>query len=131
MYKVAVLPGDGIGPEVVNEGMKVLRALQAQHGLKFDFQEFEINAERYLRTGKLLEDEDIEQLRAFDTIFLGAIGDDRVPPGILEKGILLRARFAFDEYINHRPAQLWKPLDRKSTRLNSSHFVPSRMPSSA
>jgi len=112
MYKVAVLPGDGIGPEVVSEGLKVLRTLQAQYGLDFDFQEMEINADRYLRTGKLLTDEDIEQLRAFDVIFLGAIGDDRVPPGILEKGILLRARFAFDQYINHRPAQLWKPFGR-------------------
>jgi 3-isopropylmalate dehydrogenase len=112
MYKVAVLPGDGIGPEVVNEGLKVLKALQAHHDVKFDFHELEINSERYLRTGKLLTDEDIDELRKYQAIFLGAIGDDRVPPGILEKGILLKARFAFDQYINHRPAQLWRPFGR-------------------
>lgn len=112
MYKVAVLPGDGIGPEVVNEGLKVLKALQAHHDVRFEFTELEINAERYLRTGKLLTDEDIEGLRKFDTIYLGAIGDDRVPPGVLEKGILLKARFTFDQYVNHRPAQLWKPFGR-------------------
>ncbi|MEM0448621.1 MAG: isocitrate/isopropylmalate dehydrogenase family protein [Methanomassiliicoccales archaeon] len=112
MYKVAVLPGDGIGPEVVREGLKVLDALQAHHNVRFDFTEFDINAERYLRTGKLLTDEDLEELRKYNAIFLGAIGDDRVPPGILEKGILLKARFAFDQYINHRPAQMWRPFGR-------------------
>jgi 3-isopropylmalate dehydrogenase len=112
MHKVAVMPGDGIGPEVVNEGLKVLAALEENHNVKFDFTEFDINSERYLKTGKLLTQEDIDQLRKFDAIFLGAIGDDRVPPGVLEKGILLAARFTFDEYVNHRPAQLWKPFGR-------------------
>lgn len=112
MFKVAVLPGDGIGPEVVNEGMKVLRALSENYSVQFDFQEMEINAERYLRTGKLLTSEDVEALRRFDTIYLGAIGDDRVQPGVLEKGILLNLRFSLDQYINHRPAPLWKPFGR-------------------
>jgi 3-isopropylmalate dehydrogenase len=112
MYKIAVLPGDGIGPEVVAEAMKVLDVLSENYSVKFDFQEFEINSERYLRTGELLTDEDIDQLKRFDTIFLGAIGDDRVKPGILEKGILLALRFSFDQYINHRPAPLWKPFGR-------------------
>ena len=112
MYKVAVLPGDGIGPEVVNEGLKVLKALHSHYDVEFDFTEMEINAERYLRNGKLLTDEDIEELRKFDVIYLGAIGDDRVPPGILEKGILLKARFAFDQFVNHRPAPLWRPFGR-------------------
>ena len=92
MFKVAVLPGDGIGPEVVNEGMKVLRVLAENHSVQFDFQEMEINSERYLRTGKLLTTEDVEQLKKFDTIYLGAVGDDRVKPGVLEKGILLALR---------------------------------------
>jgi len=112
MFKVAVLPGDGIGPEVVNEGLKVLKALEETHQVQFDFQEMEINSERYLRTGKLLTDEDVEALRKFDVIFLGAIGDDRIQPGILEKGILLKLRFTLDQYVNHRPAQLWKPFGR-------------------
>ncbi len=112
MYKVAVLPGDGIGPEVVNEGLKVLEVLQSNYGLQMDFHELGINADRYLRTGELLTENDMEELRKFDVIFLGAIGDDRVPPGVLEKGILLKARFAFDQYVNHRPTQMWKPFGR-------------------
>ncbi|QLH75451.1 MAG: isocitrate/isopropylmalate dehydrogenase family protein [Methanomassiliicoccales archaeon] len=112
MHKVAVLPGDGIGPEVVNEAMKVLHALEENYSVRFSFTEMDINSERYLRTGKLLTQEDIDELRKFDAIFLGAIGDDRVAPGVLEKGILLAARFAFDQYINHRPAQLWRPFGR-------------------
>ncbi|MGD0817844.1 MAG: isocitrate/isopropylmalate dehydrogenase family protein [Methanomassiliicoccales archaeon] len=112
MFKVAVLPGDGIGPEVVNEGMKVLRKLSENYSVQFDFQEMDINSERYLRTGKLLTTEDVEQLKKFDTIYLGAVGDDRVKPGVLEKGILLALRFQFDQFINHRPAPLWKPFGR-------------------
>ncbi len=112
MHKVAIIPGDGIGPEVVNEALKVLDALAETHSVQFDFQEFNIDAERYLSTGKLLTSEDIEQLRKFDAIFLGATGDDRVKPGVLEKGILLALRFSFDQYINHRPSPLWKPFGR-------------------
>ncbi len=112
MFKVAVIPGDGIGPEVIDEGLKVLNALAETHSIKFDFQEFNIDAERYLKTGKLLTSEDVEQLKKFDTIYLGATGDDRVKPGILEKGILLALRFTFDQYINHRPCPLWKPFGR-------------------
>ena len=112
MFKIAVLPGDGIGPEVVAEGIKVLDVLSENYSVKFDYQEFEINSERYLRTGDLLTDDDVEQLKKFDTIFLGAIGDDRIKPGVLEKGILLALRFSFDQYINHRPAPLWKPFGR-------------------
>lgn len=112
MFKIAVLPGDGIGPEVVNEGLKVLAALSETSDLRLDLKELEINSERYLRNGKLVTDDDIEELRKFDAIFLGAIGDDRIQPGILEKGILLKLRFTFDEYINHRPAQLWRPFGR-------------------
>ncbi len=112
MHKIAVLPGDGIGPEVVNEGLKVLNALTETHSIKFDFTTFDIDSDRYLRTGKLLTDEDVDELRKFDAIFLGAVGDDRIQPGILEKGILLKARFAFDQYVNYRPAQLWRPFGR-------------------
>ncbi|NLX48084.1 MAG: isocitrate/isopropylmalate dehydrogenase family protein [Euryarchaeota archaeon] len=112
MHKIAVLPGDGIGPEVVAEGLKVMNVLSENYSVKFDLQEFGINSERYLNTGKLVTEEDIDQLRKFDSIFLGAIGDDRVKPGVLEKGILLALRFSFDQYVNHRPAPLWKPFGR-------------------
>ncbi len=112
MHKIAVLPGDGIGPEVVHEGIKVLDALAENHSVKFDFTTFKIDSDRYLNTGKLLTDEDIDDLRKFDAIFLGAVGDDRIQPGILEKGILLKARFAFDQYVNYRPARLWRPFGR-------------------
>jgi len=112
MHKIAVLPGDGIGPEVINEGLKVLNALAENHTIQFDFNVLEINSERYLRNGKLLTDEDFEELRKHQAIYLGAIGDDRIPPGVLEKGILLALRFTFDEYVNHRPAQLWRPFGR-------------------
>jgi 3-isopropylmalate dehydrogenase len=112
MFKIAVLPGDGIGPEVVAEGIKVMNALAETHSVQFDFQELEINSERYLCTGKLLTPEDMDELRKHDCIYLGAIGDDRVPPGVLEKGILLALRFGFDQYINYRPAPLWRPFGR-------------------
>jgi 3-isopropylmalate dehydrogenase len=112
MFKIAVLPGDGIGPEVINEGMKVLNAIAETHSVAFDFHVLEINSERYLRTGKLLTAEDMDDLRKHDCIYLGAIGDDRVPPGVLEKGILLALRFGFDQYINYRPAPLWRPFGR-------------------
>lgn len=112
MFKIAVLPGDGIGPEVVNEGLKVLNAIAENETIQFDFDVKEINSERYLRTGELLTDADVQDLRRFDAIYLGAIGDDRIPPGVLEKGILLALRFTFDQYVNHRPAQLWRPFGR-------------------
>ena len=112
MHKIAVVPGDGIGPEVIHEGLKVLNALAENYSVQFDFNTLEIDSERYLRTGKLLTSEDLEELRKHDVIYLGAVGDDRVPPGVLEKGILLAMRFTFDQYVNHRPAQLWRPFGR-------------------
>jgi 3-isopropylmalate dehydrogenase len=106
-YNIAVLPGDGTGPEVVNEGVKVLKATSDKFGIKFNFEWFDFGGDRYLRTGEVLPDSAVEELRKFDAIFLGAIGHPDVKPGILEKGILLKLRFDLDQYINLRPVKLY------------------------
>jgi len=106
-YNIAVLPGDGTGPEVVNEGVKVLNAASNKFGIKFNFEWFDFGGDRYLRTGEILPDSAIEELKKFDSIFLGAIGHPDVKPGILEKGILLKLRFDLDQYINLRPVKLY------------------------
>ncbi|MBM3303717.1 MAG: 3-isopropylmalate dehydrogenase [Candidatus Aenigmarchaeota archaeon] len=111
-YSIAVIPGDGTGPEVVREAVKVLKALQSVLGgfpgsTHFDFHEYDFGGERYLRTGETLPDSAVEELRRHDAILLGAIGHPDVKPGILEKGILLKARFDLDQYINLRPVKLY------------------------
>lgn len=106
-YKIAVIGGDGTGPEVTVEAVKVLQAAGKKFGFALDMTEFDFGGERYMRTGELLPDSAIEELRGFDSILLGAIGHPDVAPGILEKGILLRARFELDQYINLRPVKLY------------------------
>ena len=106
-YNIAVLPGDGTGPEVVNEGVKVLKAASNRFGIKFNFEWFDFGGARYLKTGETLPDSAVEELRKYDAIFLGAIGHPDVKPGILEKGILLKLRFDLDQYINLRPVKLY------------------------
>ena len=93
MYKIAVMPGDGTGPEVTEEAVKVLKAAAAKYDFKLEMTEFDFGGERYKRTGETLPDSAIEEIRGFDSILLGAIGHPDVAPGILEKGILLKARF--------------------------------------
>lgn len=107
MYKIAVIPGDGTGPEVVREGLKVLNAANRKYGVKAEFTEFDFGGERYMKTGEVLPLNAVEELKKFDAIFLGAIGHPDVKPGILEKGILLKLRFALDQYINLRPVKLY------------------------
>ena len=109
-YKIAVIPGDGTGPEVVNESVKVLKALQDDY-LKFEFTFFDFGGERYLKTGETLPESAIEELKNFDAILLGAIGHPDVKPGILEKGILLKLRFELDQYINLRPIKLYEGVE--------------------
>ncbi|MDX9948541.1 MAG: 3-isopropylmalate dehydrogenase [Bacteroidales bacterium] len=106
-YNIATIPGDGTGPEVVREGRKVLGAAAIKYGFNLNFEEFDFGGDRYLRTGEILPDTATEELRKFDSIFLGAIGHPDVKPGILEKGILLRLRFELDQYINLRPIKLY------------------------
>jgi len=98
-YRIAVVGGDGIGPEVTAEALKVVRA----SGVEIDTVEFELGGARYLDDGEILSDETLEELRAFDAILLGAVGDPRVPPGVIERGLLLKMRFELDLYVNQRP----------------------------
>ncbi len=109
IYKIAVIPGDGTGPEVIREGLKVLEAAGQKFGFKIEKTTFDFGGERYLKTGKVLDDSDVDALRKFQAIYLGAIGHPDVKPGILETGILLKLRFSLDQYINLRPVKLYNP----------------------
>ena len=111
MYKIAVIPGDGTGPEVVAEGLKVLESLGRKVGFGYETETYDFGGERTMRTGEALPDSAVEELRQFDAIYLGAIGHPDVKPGILEKGILLRLRFELDQYINLRPVKLYPGVD--------------------
>ena len=110
-YKVACIPGDGTGPEVVREGRKVLKAASERYELSFSFKEFDFGGKRYLADGVCLPVGAIEELRNFDCIYLGAIGHPDVAPGILETGILLKLRFELDQYINLRPIKLYPHVE--------------------
>ncbi|MBN2190463.1 MAG: 3-isopropylmalate dehydrogenase [Candidatus Aureabacteria bacterium] len=119
-YKIAVIPGDGTGPEVIKEGIKVLKAVSQKFGFKLDFENYDFGGERYKKTGETLPESAVEELRKFDAIYLGAIGHPDVKPGILEKGILLNLRFSLDQYINLRPVKLypgvWTPIKDKEPK---------------
>jgi 3-isopropylmalate dehydrogenase len=106
-YNIAVVGGDGTGPEVVREAIKVLGVAAKKFKLKFNFTDYDLGGERYLRTGEALPDSVLAELRKFPAILLGAIGHPDVKPGILEKGILLRTRFELELYINLRPVKLY------------------------
>jgi len=118
-YSIAVLPGDGTGPEVVAEGIKVLKAVAAVEGIKIDFTTYDFGGDRYLRTGEILPDTATDEMKKHHAMYLGAIGHPDVKPGVLEKGILLRLRFELDQYINLRPVKLYPnvetPLKDKGT----------------
>jgi len=111
VYKIAVIPGDGTGPEVVDEGLKVLKAISEKENFQLDFAFYDLGGERYLRTGETLPDSVLEELKKVQAIFLGAIGHPQVRPGILEQGILLRLRFSLDQYINLRPVKLYPGVE--------------------
>ena len=111
MYRIAVIPGDGTGPEVIDEGLKVLAAAAQKTGVKYELTNYDLGGERYLRTEEILPDGVIDELRGFDAIYLGAIGHPEVKPGILEKGLLLRLRFELDQYINLRPVKLYPGVE--------------------
>jgi 3-isopropylmalate dehydrogenase len=106
-HRLAILGGDGIGPEVVDEGLKVLDRLEELEGFSTERVAYDLGGRRYLDTGEVLSDETLEELRGSDAIYLGAVGTPDVPPGVIEKGLLLRLRFAFDQYVNHRPVKLY------------------------
>ena len=108
---IAFIPGDGTGPEVAREGIKVLQAAAAATGLQLDFTTYDLGGERYLRTQETLPDSVLGEIKGFDAIYLGAIGHPDVEPGILEKSILLRLRFDLDQYINLRPVKLYPGVE--------------------
>jgi 3-isopropylmalate dehydrogenase len=106
-FNLAVIAGDGIGPEVVREGLRILDLIGAKHGVSFAKKEFDLGAGFWHRTGEVLPDATLDELKTFDAILLGAVGDPTVPSGVLERGLLLKLRFAFDHYVNLRPAKLF------------------------
>jgi 3-isopropylmalate dehydrogenase len=116
-YRIGVIPGDGTGPEVVAEGLKALAAVARHCGFIYELAHYNVGGERYLRTGETLPDSVMDELKGTDAILLGAIGHPEVPPGILERGILLKIRFELDQYVNLRPVILypgvWTPLRDK------------------
>ncbi len=120
MYKIAVIPGDGTGPEVVKEGLKVMEAAGRKTGFKYETTMYDFGGERYKKTGEVLSDAEVGQLKKFDAIYLGAVGHPDVKPGILEQGLLLKIRFALEQYINLRPVKLypgvWTPLKDKGPK---------------
>jgi len=118
MYKIAVIPGDGTGPEVVAEGVKVLKKVSEIFKIDFDFTYYDYGGERYLKTGETIPDKDIDELKTYNAIYLGAIGHPDVKPGILEKGILLKLRFELDQYINLRPIKLYPNVETPLANKN-------------
>jgi 3-isopropylmalate dehydrogenase len=123
--KIAVIPGDGTGPEVTAEALKVLKAISASEGIKYETVQFDFGGERYLRTKETLPAGAVDELRKFNAIFLGAVGHPNVPPGILEKGLLLELRFQLDQYINLRPVKLFPGVETplKDRGPNDIDFV--------
>jgi len=105
-FNIAGIGGDGIGPEVVAEGLKVLDAAAAKHSLKFNKTHYDLGAAHWHKTGEVLTDQTMAEIAKADVILLGAVGDPTVPSGVLERGLLLKLRFAFDQYVNLRPAKL-------------------------
>jgi len=123
MYKIGVIPGDGVGPECIREGLKVLKEALKKTGVKCEFINYDFSGERYIRTGEILPDSAIEEFKKLNAIYLGAVGHPDVKPGILEKELLLKIRFELDEFINLRPIVLypgvWTPLkDKTSEDIN-------------
>jgi len=110
-FKIAVIPGDGTGPEVVAEGRKVLAAVAARYDCHFEFSPYDLGGARYLRTGELVPETVLRELEQVHAIYLGAIGHPEVKPGPLEVGILLKLRFHFDQYVNLRPVKLYPNVE--------------------
>jgi 3-isopropylmalate dehydrogenase len=121
-YQIGVIPGDGTGPEVIAEGLRVLKAVSEKTGIKYNFIHYDYGGERYLRSGETLPDSAINELRQLDAIYLGAIGHPEVKPGILEKEILLNLRFSLDLYINLRPVKLYPGVDTPLKDKSPEHI---------
>jgi 3-isopropylmalate dehydrogenase len=118
-----VVPGDGIGPEVVAEGLRVLEAVCAADGVKLETTEYDLGARRWHATGETLPDSVLDELREHDAILLGAVGDPSVPSGVLERGLLLRLRFELDHHVNLRPARLYPGVESPLRDTGDVDFV--------
>jgi 3-isopropylmalate dehydrogenase len=110
-YHISVIPGDGTGPEVVTEGIKILQTVADTFGFRLNFTHYDLGGDHYLATGEILPENILESIAQSHAIYLGAIGHPKVKPGILEKGILLKLRFHFDQYINLRPIKLYEGVE--------------------
>jgi 3-isopropylmalate dehydrogenase len=122
-FKLAVIAGDGIGPEVVDEGLKVLAAVSKKYDLTFNQIPYELGAKYWHKTGETLPDSVMAELAKADVILLGAVGDPTVPSGVLERGLLLKLRFAFEHYINLRPAKLYPGVTSPITNNKGIDFL--------
>lgn len=121
-YKIAVLPGDGTGPEVMAEGVKVLRAAAKRFGFQLQLKTYDLGGVRYARTGETLSEKTLAELRSHDAIYLSALGSPDFPPGVLEREILLRMRFELDQYINLRPVKLYPGVESVLARRGAEHI---------
>jgi len=122
-FNLAVIAGDGIGPEVVAQGLKVLDVVASKYQVKFDKKEYELGAKYWHKTKEALPDDVMKDLAKADVILLGAVGDPSVPSGTLERGLLLKLRFGFDHYVNLRPARLFAGVKSAITNSNNIDFV--------
>jgi len=124
MYNIALISGDGVGPEIAREGRKILDATSNRFSLDIKWHEFPFGSEHFLKTGELLPDSALNEIKDMDAIYFGAVGDPRIKPGILEKEILLKIRFYFDQYINLRPIKLYKGIHcpLKGKTIEDIHF---------
>jgi 3-isopropylmalate dehydrogenase len=126
-FQLAVIPGDGIGPEVTAEALKVLEAVSGGAGVKFESTRYDLGAERYLATGEVLPDSVLAEIKQHDAILLGAVGgkpgDPNLPPGILERGLLLRLRFELDHYVNLRPSRIYPGASSPLSEPGEVDFV--------
>ena len=107
-YRIGLIRGDGIGPEVLSEALRVLEAVSSSEGFRIETTDYDLGAERYLRSSEVLPASVLGEIRSQDSVLLGAVGDPRVPPGVLEIGLLLRLRQELDLYINLRPSRLYE-----------------------
>ena len=118
-YRLAVISGDGIGPEVTACAVASMEAAARRFGFNLDFTHYDLGSRRYLSTGEVLPDSILVELAAHDAILLGAVGTPEVPPGVLERGLLLRLRFEFDLYVNFRPVKLYPGVTHRDCRSHA------------